>query len=86
MESSVEALSPGKGQTFFRVDLRRDRELVQQTLGPTFGGVFVSDYPVSRVDATPTLLNYHSHQLRANSMAKGAHATKIGEPFHPYEQ
>ena len=66
-------------QTVFRVDPRRDREVVHRTLDSEFGGVLVSDCLATYDGATPVQQKCYAHHLRAISTAQGDYEAKTGE-------
>jgi transposase len=67
-------------QTVFRVDPRRDREVVHRTLDSEFEGVLVSDCLATYDDATPLQQKCYAHHLKAISTAQGDYEAKAGEP------
>ena len=67
-------------QTVFRVDPRRDREVVHRTLDPEFEGVLVSDCLATYDEATPVQQKCYAHHLKAISTAQGDYDAKAGEP------
>ena len=67
-------------QTVFRVDPRRDREVVHRTLDSEFEGVLVSDCLRTYDEATPVQQKCYAHHLEAISTAQGDYEAKTGEP------
>ena len=67
-------------QTVFRVDPRRDREVVHRTLDSEFEGVLVSDCLATYDEATPVQQKCYAHHLKAISTAQGDYEAKTGEP------
>lgn len=67
-------------QTIYRVDSRRTREVVQETVGSDFPGVLVSDCLNIYDDATPVQHKCYAHHLKAISTAQGDYKTQSGEP------
>jgi len=67
-------------QTVFRVDPRRDREVVHRTLDSEFEGVLVSDCLATYDEATPVQQKCYAHHLKAISTAQGDYDAKAGEP------
>jgi regulator of replication initiation timing len=67
-------------QTVFRVDPRRDRDVVQRVLDSEYEGVLVSDCLQTYDDATPVQQKCYAHHLKAISTAQGDYKAKIGEP------
>ena len=67
-------------QTVFRVDPRRDREVVHRTLDSEFEGVLVSDCLATYDEATPVQQKCYAHHLEAISTAQGDYEAKTGEP------
>jgi hypothetical protein len=67
-------------QTVFRVDPRRDREVVHRTLDSEFEGVLVSDCLATYDEATPVQQKCYVHHLEAISTAQGDYEAKTGEP------
>lgn len=67
-------------QTVFRVDPRRDREVVHRTLGSEFEGVLVSDCLATYDGAAPVQQKCYAHHLKTTSTAQGDYEAKTGEP------
>lgn len=67
-------------QTVFRVEPRRNREVVQKILGSDYGGVLVSDCLASYDEATPVQQKCYAHHLKAISTAQDDYEAKTGEP------
>lgn len=67
-------------QTVFRVEPKRDREVVQRMLGSDYGGVLVSDCLNIYDDATPVQQKCYAHHLKAISTAQDDYEAKAGEP------
>lgn len=69
----------GEEQTVFRVEPRRNREVIQRILGSDYGGVLVSDCLASYDDATPVQQKCYAHHLKAISTAQGDYEATAGE-------
>jgi hypothetical protein len=70
-------------QTVFRVEPRRDREVVQETLASDYEGVLsrkLSGCLNIYDDATPVQQKCYAHHLKAISKAQGDYEAKAGEP------
>ena len=69
-----------ENQTVYRVDPRRDREVVHRTLDSEFEGVLVSDCLRTYDNATPNQQKCYAHHLKAISTAQGDYEATAGEP------
>lgn len=67
-------------QTIFRVESRRDRDVVQSVLGSEYEGVLVSDCLNIYDDATPVQQKCYAHHLKAISKAQRDYEAKADEP------
>lgn len=66
-------------QTVFRVEPRRDREVVQRMLGSDYGGVLLSDCLNIYDEATPIQQKCYAHHLKAISTAQNDYEAKSRE-------
>jgi len=69
----------GEEQTVFRVEPRRNRDVVQRVLSSDYDGVLVSDCLNIYDDATPVQQKCYAHHLKAISTAQGDYEAKTGE-------
>lgn len=69
----------GEEQTVFRVEPRRNRDVVQRVLSSDYDGVLVSDCLNIYDDATPVQQKCYAHHLKAISTAQGDYEAKAGE-------
>lgn len=65
-------------QTLYRVEARRNREVVEEMLGADFGGVLVSDCLHAYEQVTPRQHKCYAHHLKAISQAQAEHRAARG--------
>lgn len=66
-------------QTLYRIDHRRNREVIEETLGSDFPGVLVSDCLQAYEEVASRQHKCYAHHLKALSEAQAEHTARCGE-------